>query len=1686
MMLLSHTFKIPHSSMKKLFTIKYLTAFAFLLFCSLQINAQVLVEDFNYTTGTALTANGFVAINAGGTNTILVTAPGLNPAGSPSSGVGNAITMTTSGEDITKTFSPAITSGDAYASFFVNFSSAQAAGDYFFILNEGTSFRPRIYVKSSGAGFVFGISKSTSGIVYESTVRSFSTIYLVVLKYTFNPVATDDVVSLYVNPVLGSPEPTATIAATTNGGAADAVTLDRVALRQGSATAAPAQVIDGIRVGTTWASVTPVSTPTTTSINPTNANAGTPGLTLTVNGTNFINGSTVTWNGSNRTTAFVNSTQLTATITPADLSTAGTATIGVTTTGAAATSNTQIFTINSVAGGTFILQSPLADFGNTCINTVAGPNSFTLDGNNLDGSNASSITISALAGFSFSETAGGIYTTTLSFNYTGNSFTGKVIYVKFSPTAIQTYDGNIVLDGGGVSNYPVPAKGAGVNSAPSVTTNAATTVTPTTATLNASLVSPGCAVVTTYGFEYSTATGFPNGTGTLVSSNNLTGGNFSAVLSGLLPNTRYYFKAFATNSIGTTYGAQQAFTNTPLPVVISAEPNLSYTQTFSDVGTWGNFFTSGNGANHFGGLSATATAPATGIPSPTVTTASSSNFNSNTFTSSGGIHRFIDSSTAVQSIIFLSTGSPDNTTSTALDFYMDFTGLNAGTLSFDYATINNSTGNRNGSFRVYATVDGISFTELTFASVLEFTNNVPISGSKTNIQLPAIFNNSATARLRFYYHNGSAGTGSGSRPKISIDNLTVTGIATTPCPTPTAPATSLVFGTITDTTIAANFTAASPATDNYLIVMSTNSALISNPVNGQIYNIGDNVGDGSVIAKGSATSFTATGLTALTTYYFFIFPVNAICTGGPLYYTTTVLNGNATTIAGLPPCVTPTTQATSLTFGTATTTSIAGSFTATTADQYLVVRSLSSSLGANPANGTSYNTGDAIGNGTMVQRSSATTFTAGGLTPNTLYNFFVFSLNNQACISGPAYNSTNPLTGAQATIPLPPCAAPTSQPTNLNLTASNNLISGTFTGTTGADDYLVVKSTSATLGATPNDNTDYTAGNVLGNGTVISNTGNTSFLATNLSVGTTYYFFVFAANKICSGGTKYSNQLPLTASKITTNNPSNNYYYGTLHSHSDYSDGNADNPGYTPAVDYNFAKNSLCMDYLGISEHNHFSSPDNPGNRVDSFHQGTIQANNFNNSNPNFLALYGMEWGVISGGGHVVVYGDGMDDLWGWETGSGGWGATNNYDVYVPKSVYTGSTGLFKTVNDNIGKNTFATLAHPNLTDYNNIANVAYDAVADNAIVGSAVESGPAFSTNTTYSNPGSSLSYLYYYQLLLSKGYHLGPTIDHDNHNTTFGRATTSRTAVISAQLNKTAIVSAIRNMRFYATQDCDTKVDFTINTKIMGSIFSDRFAPNISVSLTDATTSLSSAIIRLMYGTPGSGATAVKIDSAIGSSLQFTDESLADLATGYYYIDVTNGTGRIVTSPIWYTRNDANLLPVKLSVFTVQKAGKSAQLDWATELETNSSHFIIQRSADGRTWNDIARVNAAGNSSTRINYRSYDNAPLNGTNYYRLKQFDNDGRFEISAVKSISFKNLYDVSISPNPAKDFININLTKSDNEILNIQLTDLAGKVVKSFTSTQAAIKISTGGIAKGLYFISIKNNSNNFTQKIIID
>lgn len=226
----------------------------------------LLLENFTYAVG-GLTANSggaWVENSGGGTNNIPVVAGALTFAGYPSSNTGNSITLTTSGQDAYRAFTSAsVSSGDLYVSFLLNATSAQAAGDYFFGLlpdNSATNYTARTFIKSSGAGYVMGVSKGSVGAnetaVYGSTVLSFNTTYLVVIKYSFVAGTVNDVVNIFV--VDGSipvSEPGTSSVGPTVSNNADQVNLGRVAIRQGGAANSAALKLSGIRVAQSWANL---------------------------------------------------------------------------------------------------------------------------------------------------------------------------------------------------------------------------------------------------------------------------------------------------------------------------------------------------------------------------------------------------------------------------------------------------------------------------------------------------------------------------------------------------------------------------------------------------------------------------------------------------------------------------------------------------------------------------------------------------------------------------------------------------------------------------------------------------------------------------------------------------------------------------------------------------------------------------------------------------------------------------------------------------------------------------------------------------------------------------------------------------------------------------------------------------------------------------------------------------------------------------------------------------------------------------------------------------------------------------------------------------------------------------------------------------------------------------------------
>ncbi len=224
------------------------------------------------------------------------------------------------------------------------------------------------------------------------------------------------------------------------------------------------------------------------------------------------------------------------------------------------------------AGSSPVLSvSTLPSFGNQCLNTEGGPNNFTITGAALHTDN---VTVEALSGFSYSTTIGGTYTPSLSVTQSGGAFS-QVIYVKFTPTLAQSYNGNIVVGGGGASNVNCAASGAGINTSATIVNTSPANITSVAADLGGNITAIGCSNATERGIYWSTTSGFSAPAGTKVSESGSYGiGAFALTVSSLPAGTTIYYQAFATNSGGTVYSTETSFST------IKAEPT-NYVTTFT-------------------------------------------------------------------------------------------------------------------------------------------------------------------------------------------------------------------------------------------------------------------------------------------------------------------------------------------------------------------------------------------------------------------------------------------------------------------------------------------------------------------------------------------------------------------------------------------------------------------------------------------------------------------------------------------------------------------------------------------------------------------------------------------------------------------------------------------------------------------------------------------------------------------------------------------------------------------------------------------------------------------------------------------------------------------------------------------------------------------------------------------------
>lgn len=164
------------------------------------------------------------------------------------------------------------------------------------------------------------------------------------------------------------------------------------------------------------------------------------------------------------------------------------------------------------------------------------------------------------------------------------------------------------------------------------------------------------------------------------------------------------------------------------------------------------------------------------------------------------------------------------------------------------------------------------------------------------------------------------------------------------------------------------------------------------------------------------------------------------------------------------------------------------------------------------------------------------------------------------------------------------------------------------------------------------------------------------------------------------------------------------------------------------------------------------------------------------------------------------------------------------------------------------------------------------------------------------------------------------------------------------------------------------------------------------------------------------------------------------------------------------------SSALPITLKSFSAKPLVSSTLLSFSTATETNNSHFVIERSADARTFSEIGQVRGAGTTQEQHDYTFTDDKPLSGRNYYRLRQVDFDGTESFSPVVSVVFGKSDRMTFAPSPATDRVRIQLDEALRTDGAWQVYDNTGRQVLSGTweAESADLNLEVNTLPEGMY------------------
>ncbi len=174
---------------------------------------------------------------------------------------------------------------------------------------------------------------------------------------------------------------------------------------------------------------------------------------------------------------------------------------------------------------------------------------------------------------------------------------------------------------------------------------------------------------------------------------------------------------------------------------------------------------------------------------------------------------------------------------------------------------------------------------------------------------------------------------------------------------------------------------------------------------------------------------------------------------------------------------------------------------------------------------------------------------------------------------------------------------------------------------------------------------------------------------------------------------------------------------------------------------------------------------------------------------------------------------------------------------------------------------------------------------------------------------------------------------------------------------------------------------------------------------------------------------------------------------------------------------------LPIEMLQFGGKPTEEGNELNWLTATEAGNSHFLVQRSENGRSFETFERVEGAGHSTDVESYKAFDPKPFPELTYYRLKQFDMNGDSRISNV--IAVQTRADVlkieGIHPSPTgQGRVDMDLIAPNSGEVGITIYDQHGKIVarsqKAVEEGNNRLGLPIQELSEGFYMVRVEDEN----------